>query len=120
MFKKLLFLITAAAVYLHFNPSPDLEKKYLSYSNELSNITAEFFGASMKVKASSVYDDLSKEFNSFSREEQNYIKEITLNKKAIATFQRNNCEGSFNGHRVFHPTNLKKVCKSMEDYLMRR
>jgi len=113
--KNLLILIVAIALFLHFYPQPELEKKY----EEVKTLVLESFSdatdTKIRLKADKVFKDLESEFDSFSTEEVNYLKEITLNRKAVKGFYQEYCQTD-RGNPVFHSSNQSKVCKTIDKY----
>lgn len=120
MFKKLLFLLTAAAIYLHYYPQPKLDALFVEYSNKVSEMLGENFGTQATKKASTVYDKLATGFNSFTPDEQALVKEISLNRASIKQFNEQHCRGSQRNHPVFHTDNLRKVCDQVHRFLSAR
>lgn len=113
--KKLLILIVAAAVYLHFYPQPELEAWYNDKKNSILTSFNEATDTRVKLSVKKVYSDLEPSFNRFSPEEITYAKELTSDTKKVISFYKTHCdkpEPDFN----FQVANQKTVCKVIGKY----
>lgn len=113
--KKLLILIVAIAVYLHFYPSPMVTQKYEELKVSFLEIFTDATDTQIRLKADKVYRDLEPHFSSFNAEEKLYLKELTLTRKAVKEFYINFCNNN-KAHPKFHITNQKKVCDTIDKY----
>lgn len=113
--KKLLILIVAIAVFLHFNPQPELERKFEEYKSKMLNTFSNVTDTKVRLKTDKIYEDLSSEFDSFSTKEVEKLKEITLDRDSLKAFYSEYCFAD-KGHGIFHSTNLKKVCEKINQY----
>jgi hypothetical protein len=113
--KKLLILIVAIAVFLHFYPQPEIE----SWLNEQkSDMMAKFSDATdtqIRLKADKIYSDLKSQFEHFSNEEQDFLKEVTSSRESVKTFFTDFCEGNKQSPHL-HSENQKKVCNKIEQF----
>jgi len=113
--KKLLILIVAAAVFLHFFPQPKLEK----WVNEQKDYLVEMFSSAtdtkVRLSANKVRSDIEKRFNQFSEDEKNYTYEITKDSKSVVSFYRNKC-GKADKSVQLQAANKKIVCDTISKY----
>ncbi|NQY37147.1 MAG: hypothetical protein HRT37_19715 [Alteromonadaceae bacterium] len=113
--KKLLILIVAIALFLHFYPQPEVNNKF----DEMMTIALDTFSnatdTKVRLKADTIYTDLKNELNGFTEDEVNYLKEITRNRDSVETFYLDYCKTGKNNPK-FHAINLGKVCKTITRY----
>lgn len=113
--KNILILIVAAAVYLHFYPQPEVTKFYNETKDTLLDGFSEFSDTSVRLKADKIFTDLKPQFNSFSSEEVDSLKEITSSRKTVNSFFQEYCKVKKRS-AIFHPTNQSKICKTIAQY----
>jgi len=113
--KNLLILIVAIALFLHFYPQPEVEKKFEEFKTLVLETFSDATDTKVRLKADRIYKDLEPKFDSFTTDEVNYLKEITLNRKAVKGFYEEYCQAG-KGNPVFHSSNLEKVCKTIDKY----
>jgi len=113
--KKLLILIVAIALFLHFYPQPEVDEKF----TEIKTIALDKFSSAtdtkVRLKSDKIYTDLEHKFDSFSEEEQKYLKEITATRKQVKDFYLDYCKGDKQTIR-FHTVNLTSVCRTIDKY----
>tara|TARA_B110000467_G_C18221053_1_gene423028 strand:+ start:375 stop:731 length:357 start_codon:yes stop_codon:yes gene_type:complete len=114
--KKLLILIVAISVYLHFYPNAEVTKFYSEKKEWLSDFFSEYTDTKARMKSSIIYDNLESEFNSFSEKEIAHLKEITDSRHNVKDFNKNFCQPS-QRHEVFHKSNQTKVCNAISVYI---
>lgn len=113
--KNLLILLVALALYLHFYPESDVSvwlQKQKDVAIEKFNDIAD---TKVRLSASKVYKDIENQFDAFSTEEQNYVKEITQSRKSIIEFFNTHCNNSTAATQL-HYENQKKVCSIIGKY----
>lgn len=114
--KKILILIVAIALYLHFYPQPELnawyEEKKAEFLDELSKSTKVTF----KSNLDGVYEELKEEFIGFSEIELKNLKTITSSLDSLTEYYDNNCHGS-EQNKLFHPDNADKVCAKVAKFI---
>ena len=113
--KNILILIVAAAVFLHFYPQPEVTKFYNETKETLLDGFSEFSDTSVRLKADKIFTDLKPEFNSFSSEEVDSLKEITSSRDNVNSFFQEYCKGKKRS-AIFHSTNQSKICKTIAQY----
>ena len=113
--KKLLILIVAIALFLHFYPQPQVTNWFEDKKSEVLDSVSEFSDTKVRLKADKVFSDLKSQFNSFSTEEVAYLKKITATKNTVKAFYTDFCQGNKN-NPVFHPKNQEKVCRTINNY----
>ncbi|WP_281560839.1 hypothetical protein [Thalassomonas sp. RHCl1] len=113
--KKLLILIVAGALFLHFNPQPSVEAWYQQQKALVIEIFSKGTDTKVRLKAAKIYDDLQPQFYSFSPDELTYLQKITANREAVKAFYEDYCQNHQDNPKL-HPSNLTKVCKTVYNY----
>ncbi len=113
--KKILILIVAIAVFLHFYPQPEVDSKYEEYKTMFINMFSNATDTKIRLRADKIYEDLSADFSGFSSEEIDKLKEVTANRDEVKNFYSEYCFTE-KGHPIFHNTNLEKVCTTVNKY----
>ena len=114
--KHLLILIVAAALYLHFYPNEEVTNFYNEQKQVLLDGFSEFSDTKVRLKADKIYLDLESELESFSEEEVDRLKEITSSRDNVKEFYLNICKTKKRDF-VFHISNEKKVCSTINRYV---
>ena len=113
--KKLLILIVAAALFLHFYPQPELEDWFSEKKVTALAIFSKATETQVRLKASKIYDDLESQFNAFNTDEQKFLKEMTKNRESVKMFYTDFCKVNKQSP-LLHHENQKKVCYTIEQY----
>ena len=113
--KNLLILIVAAALFLHFYPQPELEEWFVEKKVTALAVFSKATNTQVKLKADKVYKDLESQFNTFSTDEQDYLKKITVDRESINEFFVAFCKSN-KQTPLLHNQNQKKVCYTIEQY----
>ena len=113
--KKLLILIVAAAVYLHFYPNEQVTQFYNESKQVLLNSFTEFSDTKVRLKADKIYLDLENDLASFSEKEVERLKVITSSRAVVKEFYFTICETE-QRDIIFHINNEKKVCATISRY----
>jgi len=114
--KKLLILIVAAAVFLHFYPQPKLEKFYQEQKDAALNSFSQATDTSVRLKVSKVQEDLAKEYASFRKSEKKRAEQLSSTRQNITDYYQTYCTGQPKKDVKFHPDNQKKICKVINKY----
>ena len=91
MFKKLLILIVAAAVYLHFYPNQELNEWFSTTKEEAQQTFAEISDTKAKMAPSKLISALQQEFKKFSKKEVAYVKLIAESRDSLKAFHNEYC-----------------------------
>ncbi len=110
--KKLLILIIAAALFLHFFPQPPLEKWYEKQKEQLIEAVSSLTDTKVRLKSEKILTDLAPELASFNTDEQSHLKEITATRATVEHFYTHYCQSN-KRHFTFHYENQKKVCQAI-------
>ena len=113
--KKLLILIVAAAIFLHFNPQPKLEKWFNEQKTIALTAYSKATDTKVRLKASKIYQDIEPKLTQFNNEEKEYLKELTDSRDSVVAFYQKYCETQ----RItpkFHKKNQNLVCETMSRY----
>ena len=113
--KKLLILIVAAALFLHFYPQPDVEEWFTEQKTKVSDTFSEATDTQVRLKADKIYNDLKDQFANFSNEEQVFLQEITVDRQSVKAFFVEFCEGNEQSPN-FHRENQEKVCRKIAQF----
>ncbi|MDN3652446.1 hypothetical protein QWY77_06675 [Thalassotalea ponticola] len=115
MFKKLLVIIVAAAVYLHFYPNAHLTEWY----NQQISKTKETFNSVAQTKAqvapSKVLQVLQPEFKEYSKREIAYVESITESRDKLGNFYHQYCP-NLKTNTQLRREFLKQVCDTVDKY----
>ena len=113
--KKLLILILAAALYLHFYPNEALTNFYHKQKQFLVDGFSQFGDTKVRLKANKIYQDLENDLPSFSEKEVKRLKEITASRDNVKAFHVTFCKTT-QRDVDFHINNQKKVCATINRY----
>jgi len=113
--KKLLILIVASALFLHFYPQPEVTKFYNENKAILLNGFTDFSDTNVRLKADKIYNELESKLDSFSPEEVAQLKDVTSSRANVQAFYGSYCQNT-KRHAIFHPENQKKVCATISLY----
>jgi hypothetical protein len=113
--KKLLILIVAAALFLHFYPQPKLDDWFTQQKTMFLDKFSEATDTKVRLKADKIYTDLESQLTSFNSDEQAFLKKITADRKLVKTFYNDYCESKEQSPH-FHRANQIKVCNTIAQY----
>ena len=113
--KKLLILIVAIALFLHFYPQPILQQWFDEGKESVMEDFSQATETKMRLKSSKIFTDLTAELKQFSAAEVSYLKEITQDRAAVSSFYLEYCKGNKHSPK-FHYTNQQKICKTIDGY----
>jgi hypothetical protein len=113
--KNLLILIVAVALFLHFYPQPEVDEWFSEQKNVISNAFSEATDTKVRLKADKIYTDLKSQLVNFSLEEQQFLKEITSDRKSVKAFFTDFCNAKQQSPHL-HRDNQAKVCKTIAQY----
>ncbi len=113
--KKLLILIVAGALYLHFYPNEKLN----TWLSEQKTMALETFSdatdTKVRLKADKIYQDLQQNFAQFTPKEEAYVAEITASRKSVKEFYNEYCRSQKQTPKLHHE-NVKRVCQVINKY----
>lgn len=113
--KNLLFLLAAAAIYLHFYPNEEVTQFYNDKKLFLTSKFNEVGNTKIRLKASKVYEDLEGDLERFSDNEVDRLKSISSSRTNVKEFYLTICKTE-KRDVVFHINNEKKVCAVISKY----
>lgn len=113
--KKLLILIVAAALFLHFYPQPELEDWFIEQKTVVMESFSEATDTQVRLKSDIIYNELKHEFDHFTNEEQAFLKEMTIDRKSVKSFFVTFCEANQRSPN-FHRNNQEIVCRKISQY----
>jgi len=114
--KKLLILIVAVAIFLHFYPQPKLEAWYNEQKTLILGKFSESMDTKVRLSPQKVFRDIELKFNQFNSEEQTFIKELTSNRKDVVEFFKTYCEDGNRYSPKLHRNNQAVVCDAIKPY----
>ncbi|MFB0981988.1 MAG: hypothetical protein QMC62_13870 [Alteromonadaceae bacterium] len=113
--KNLLILIVAAALFLHFYPQPELEDWFSEKKVAAITIFSKATDTQARLKADKIYSDLESQFNTFSTDEQAFLKKITMDRESVQAFFTDFCQSNKQTPQL-HNENQQKVCQTIAHY----
>lgn len=113
--KKLLILIVAAAVFLHFYPQPKLTAWYEQQMNTVMTTFNEITDTQVRLKAEKVYRQIEPKFDQFNPDEQQFVREITASRQAVKSFYFQHCDNKVPTQRL-HRKNQALVCQEISTF----
>ena len=113
--KNLLFLLSAAAIYLHFYPNEEVTKFYHEKKSFLVSKFNEMSDTKIRLKADKIYDDLEGDLKHFSDNEVERLKVITSSRSNVKDFYFTYCKTE-RRDVVFHRANENRLCKVINKY----
>jgi hypothetical protein len=113
--KKLLILIVAAALFLHFYPQPEVEDWFEEQKTMVMESFSEATDTKVRLKSDIIYNELKNQFDHFTNEEQTFLQELTVDRKSVKSFFVTFCEGKQRSPN-FHRDNQEKVCRKISQY----
>ena len=115
MFKKILIIIVAAAVYLHYYPNEELTNWYNSSKEEAQTKFADISDTNARVAPSKLISVLQQDFKTFSKNEVTYVKSLAESRESLREFHKSYCLTEKNNDRLSRD-HLLKVCSTLEQY----
>lgn len=115
--KKILILIVALALYLHFFPQPELNAWYEAKKEEFLTELSQSTKVTFRTNLDGIYNDLKKEFISFSEKELANLKTITSSVDTLNEFYQENCQGPQPKRLLFQPDNNDRVCRKISEVI---
>ncbi|GAA0811452.1 hypothetical protein KO495_09850 [Colwellia sp. D2M02] len=113
--KKLLILIVAIAIYLHFYPNAEVTNFYNQKKEYLLDQFAELSDTKVRLKAEKIYTDLEPKMTAYSPEEIAQVKSITSSRANVKEFYHNICQTETRDI-VLHLKHQKQVCQVISNY----
>ena len=113
--KNLLFLLAAAAIYLHFYPNEEVTNFYNEKKSFLVAKFTELSSTQIRLKADKIYHDLENELGNFSDKEVERLKTISSSRENVSEFYFTYCKTE-RRDIVFHINNEKRVCSVISKY----
>lgn len=114
--KKILILIVVIALFLHFNPQPEVNKFIEQQKTSFLDTMAEFSGTKVRMKSSTILTNMEDQLTSFSSEELHKLKEITLTRASVRDYFNSSCQPG-QSDPTFHSINHSKVCQQISNFL---
>ncbi|WNC72478.1 hypothetical protein RGQ13_00455 [Thalassotalea psychrophila] len=115
MFKNLIIIIVAAAVYLHFYPNEELNEWYSATIEEAQESFSEIADTKAKVAPSKLISVLHQDFKKFSKGEVAYVKKIAETRDSLKAFHKEYCVEPKDNPRLRRQYQLK-VCATIDQY----
>ena len=100
-------------LFLHFYPQPELEDWYAEQKAMVMDTFSEATDTQVRLKADKIYLDLKSQFDHFSSEEQDFLKEMTADRASVKAFFTKFCQGNQQSPH-FHRDNQIKVCSKIK------
>ncbi len=113
--KKLLILLVATAVYLHFYPQSAATAFYNKAKDDVLSFFSKISDTKIRLKPDKIYTELSPKFTSFSDTEITHLEQITSSRTNVKEFYTWVCVNKTRDH-IFHFKNQQEVCKTIKRY----
>ena len=113
--KKLLILIVAGALYLHFYPNEKLNDWLYEQKTVALSFFSEATDTQVRLNPDKIYQDLSRDFEGFTGKEQKFLADMTSSREKVQSFYQQHCIGKKQTPKL-HRENLVKVCKTIAHY----
>ncbi|WOH36561.1 hypothetical protein RI844_14440 [Thalassotalea fonticola] len=115
MFKNLIIIIVAIAVYLHFYPNEEFNEWLSTTKEEAQESFAEIADTKAKVAPSKLISALQQDFKKFSKNEVAYVKKVAQTRDSLKTFHKEYCVEPKDNPRLRRQYQLK-VCATIDQY----
>lgn len=115
MFKNILIIIVAIAVYLHFYPNEALTNWYNTTKESATTQFADIADTKARVAPSKLINVLQQDFKKFSKHEVAYVKELAQSRESLRAFHKDYCETGKDNRRLRRDYQLI-VCAKLEQY----
>ena len=113
--KRLLILIVAGALYFHYYPNEELNRWVFEQQQVVLSYFSEVTDTKVRLKSDKIYQDLSRDFSHFNRQEIAYVLEITSSREKVKKFNEQYCKNNKQTPKL-HRDNLTKVCQAISKY----
>ena len=114
--KKLLILIVAFALFLHFYPQPELEEWYGKKKDSALEGFSDVFDTQARISPNRILIDLRHDMKYFTPKERAKLEDIATSGRSIKDFYDESCIAK-KRQFVFRPDTLRKVCKTISNYI---
>ena len=114
--KKILILIVVIALFLHFNPQPEVNEFLEEQKTSFLDTMAEFSGTKVRMKSSTIIEKMDDQLASFSPAEMQKLKEITLTRSSVRSYFNKHCKAG-QSDPEFHSQKHQKVCSQISHFL---
>ncbi|QBY04276.1 hypothetical protein E2K93_07685 [Thalassotalea sp. HSM 43] len=115
MFKKILVIIVAAAVYLHFYPNAELTAWYNEQIGSAKQNFSEIADTKARVAPSKILTVLQPEFKKYSKREVAYVESIAASRDDLRLFYDEYCPNLKTNTRL-RRAYLQQVCDTVDQY----
>ena len=115
MFKNLIIIIVAIAVYLHFYPNEELNEWFSETKQQAQEDFSEIADTKAKVAPSKLISVLQTDFKKFSKNEVAYVKQVAETRDSLKAFHKEYCVEPKDNPRLRRQYQLK-VCSTIDQY----
>ena len=113
--KKLLILIVAFAVFLHFYPQPQLKKWYEDKKEAALSGLSDIFDTKARLYTEKILTDLKGEMRYFNQQERVQLMQLVSSRKSVKTFYADICLAKKH-QLIFRPVVQDKICNTILQY----
>lgn len=113
--KKLLILIVAIAVYLHFYPNEQINEWASTQKNMVTDKFSEISDTKARVAPSKLLSVLHQDMKKFTKTEVAYVNEIVKNRDSLTQFYNDYCVIPKDNRRL-RRAYQSKVCEAVDQY----
>ena len=113
--KKLLILIVAFALFLHFYPQPELEQWYGEQKGAALDGFSDTFDTQARISPKKILIDLNRDMKNFTPKELKKLNEIVVSRREVKAFYSDYCQAK-KRQFIFRPSVQGKICKTISKY----
>ncbi len=113
--KKLLIIIVAIAVYLHFYPNEELNAWYDKTKQQAKTKFSDIADTKARVSPTKLISGLQQDFKTFSKKEVAYVEQLAESRDNLRAFHKEYCEVTKDNIRL-RRDHLILVCNKLEQY----
>jgi len=113
--KKLLILIVAFSVFLHFYPQPQLEKWYEDKKEAALNGLSDIFDTKASLNTDKILTDLKSKMRYFSQQERVQLEQLVSSRKSVKIFYADICLAK-KRQLIFRPVIQGEICNTISKY----
>ncbi|WP_394171811.1 hypothetical protein [Thalassotalea litorea] len=113
--KKILILIVAAAVYLHYYPSPQLNAWWEEQKTAIDNKFNDVMDTKARVSPSKLLSVMAGDLRKASKNERAYIEQLTESRDNIRNYYNEYCSTGKHNRRLSKNLQLN-LCSNIEQH----
>ncbi len=112
MFKNLLIIVVAAAVYLHFYPNEDVNKWVAEQKENADELFNETFDTKARVSPKKLLSAMQKDMQKFTKAEVAYLETLVESRSDLKEFNKTYC-GTTKRNPQMRDIQVDQVCEKI-------